>query len=103
MSKTHRVLFRIVLPALLGCLAGSVGVLLGILLAGIAGGIRGWQKPRGFSPFEAACYLAVASGLTAGLLATMCWLVGWPLALPWSAAALWFARGRRVNAVAMAV
>lgn len=103
MSKTQRVMVRIVMPAVLGCLAGLAGVVLGMMLAAVAGAVRGWHKPRGFERWEGAVCLGVASGLTAGLLGAMCWLVGWPLALPWSAIALWCARTRREDAVAVAV
>lgn len=103
MSKMQRVLVRIVLPAQLGCLAGAPGVVLGMLLAALVGGLRGWQKPRGFTPWQGACCLALASALTGGFLGAMGWLMGWPVALPWSAAALWFARSRRVHALAVAL
>ncbi|MCE7868835.1 hypothetical protein DYH09_00495 [bacterium CPR1] len=63
------------------------------------GAVWGWQKPRGFARHEAACCLALASSIGAGLVASTCWLVGWPLALLWGGASLALAREpRRVRA-----
>lgn len=76
------------MPALLGSLGGPGGVLLGMLVAALVGTVQGWQKPRGFSRPEAACCLALASAIGAGLVASMCWLAGWPLAMLWGGAAL---------------
>lgn len=95
MRKSTRVLGRVVLPALFGSLGGPPGVMLGMLLAAAVGALRGWQKPRGFAPCEAALYLALASAVGAGLVASMCWLAGWPLALVWGGASLALTREAR--------
>ncbi len=98
MRKRTRVLGRVVMPALLGSLGGPGGVLLGMLLAALVGAVRGWQKPRGFARHEAACCLALASAIGAGLVASMCWLAGWPLALLWGGVSLTLAgEPRRVS------
>lgn len=97
MRKRTRVLGRVVIPAMLGSLGGPGGVVLGMLVAALVGAVRGWHKPRGFARHEAACCLALASAIGAGLVASMCWLAGWPLALLWGGASLALARepGRR--------